>query len=303
MKKPGHFTKVTAAEGYISAFPQPNASELSQFYSELYYQKPQTTTYQQTYPPEELEQKRLRARLLMHALEQFHDKRARDTDFLEIGSGEGFVLKAATDADYQTKGIDFSSFGLSKFHPELMDRLDTGDAFDLLDRYIAKGGKTDICVLQNVLEHVIDPVGLMGRIKGMLSDGGLMAVTVPNDFSRLQQRASELRLIDDEYWFLPPQHLHYFNPASLETFLNSMGFEVLDAYGDFPIELFLFHPGSNYVRDPSAGPKAHAARVALDLLLAEKGMGLYHAFCKAMTGCGFGRNVTMIVRPKEAGQP
>jgi len=44
------------------------------------------------------------------------------------------------------------------------------------------------------------------------------------------------------------------------------------------------------------GKGAHQARAALDLLLSQKGIEPYHAFCQAMSQCGFGRNVTVILQ-------
>lgn len=299
MIDPKDFRKITNPEGYISVAPLPEPEELAKFYSELYYQMPQTATYQETYPAEELAQRRLRGALLMYALERGRGRPAGGASFLEVGAGEGFVLRAAADAGFDVEGIDFSGFGLNKFHPELSAKLRTGDAFDLLDKRLAEGRPTDVCVLQNVLEHVLDPVALLRRIRGVLASDGVAAITVPNDYSRMQQKAAELGMIDGEYWFSPPQHLHYFNVASLRAFVEANGFRVVDAYGDFPIEMFLFHPGANYARTPAAGPDAHKARVALDLLLAENGLDAYYGFCRAMTACGIGRNVTVILKGEQ----
>jgi len=105
--------------------------------------------------------------------------------------------------------------------------------------------------------------------------------------------------VDHDYWFLPPQHLHYFNIDTIGPFMESVGFEVVDMFGDFPIELFLFHPGSNYAVNRENGPAAHRARVALDLLLAERGIENYYRFCQAMSACGIGRNVCVLVRVKD----
>jgi hypothetical protein len=141
----------------------------------------------------------------------------------------------------------------------------------------------------------------MGQIRRLLKPGGVAVITVPNDFSRIQMKAEAQGLISRQFWVAPPQHLHYFNTDTLPPFMTAMGFVTLDAFADFPIEFFLYHPGSNYIEDPSAGKPAHKARVALDLLLAENGIGPLHGLCQAMTKCGIGRNVTVIARP--AGDP
>jgi len=71
---------------------------------------------------------------------------------------------------------------------------------------------------------------------------------------------------------------------------------MVDMYSDFPIDLFLFHPGSNYIADPKNGPAAHRARVEADLMLAESGEAPYLNLCRAMARCGLGRDITVIVR-------
>ena len=137
----------------------------------------------------------------------------------------------------------------------------------------------------------------MAKLRRLLAPGGVIAVTVPNDFSRTQIRAEELGLINRRFWLAPPQHLHYFNTRTIEPFVRAMGFETLDAFADFPIDLFLYHPGSNYLTAPDAGKDAHRARIELDLLLAESGFPALHQLCRAMTVCGLGRNITIIARP------
>lgn len=281
--------------GYYSAQPLPNKEMLSEFYSQVYYQESASTTYQSTYTDDELKQKKLRADLLLHTISQVSD--LEKGAFLEVGCGEGFLLNSALNKGLDVEGIDFSIHGINSFHPELTDRVHTGDAFDILERFIADGKTVDFCVLQNILEHVIEPVKLINSVKAILSDKGVLVITVPNDYSGMQNRVMELGFSDREYWFLPPQHLHYFNIDTLNIFVKENGFEVLDSFGDFPIEMFLFHEGSNYVHNPINGKGAHRARITLDLLLSENGLQSYHLFCQAMTACGIGRNVTLLLRP------
>ena len=123
---------------------------------------------------------------------------------------------------------------------------------------------------------------------------------VPNDFSQLQRKALALDLVDREYWFAPPDHLHYFNTENIDAFMERYGLDVVDRFADFPIELFLFHPGSNYVLHPGAGKSAHQARLTLDLLIRDSGIDNYLEFCRSMTRCGLGRNILVIVKDRAA---
>lgn len=290
------FGKVTDPLGFVSVSPLPGEAELARFYADVYYQQQASTTYQAEYSADELAHRRLRAELAVHALVAARGDRPGGS-LLDVGAGEGFVLAAAAAAGFDVAGIDFSSFAVAKFNPDFKDCVATGDAFELLERRITAGQRVDVCTLQNVVEHVREPLVLLERVRRVLLPGGLAMITVPNDYSRMQERAKELGLSDKDYWFAPPQHLHYFNVDSIGPVAAKAGFSVVDAYADFPIELFLFHPKSNYVLAPEQGKAAHAARVTLDLLFAERGLAAYHRLCQAMTGCGIGRNVTVILRP------
>jgi len=138
----------------------------------------------------------------------------------------------------------------------------------------------------------------LGRLPRLIAPGGVCAITVPNDFSPLQLMARAEGHIDRDFWLAPPQHLNYFEAASLTALLNRLGFEIRLGYASFPIDWFLFHPGSNYVADPAAGKAAHRARMAIDQMLAEEGMGPYLALGEALFGCGAGRSLTVIAAPR-----
>ena len=76
---------------------------------------------------------------------------------------------------------------------------------------------------------------------------------------------------------------------------ESVGLKVLDGIGDFPIELFLFPSENNYVNNPELGPSAHAARISLDLFLAEKSIDSYLDLCKSFYDVEIGRNICVIL--------
>jgi SAM-dependent methyltransferase len=216
---------------------------------------------------------------------------------LEVGCGEGWLLAAAAAAGYEVRGLDFSDAGLRRFHPELLAKATFGDAFENLDRLIEAGAAFELVAMEHVLEHVVDPEGLLARLPRLIAPGGMLAVTVPNDFSPLQLAARAAGVADRDFWVAPPQHLNYFDASSLRRLLTRLGFAVRLAYASFPIDWFLFHPGSNYVADPAAGKAAHRARMAIDLLLAEQGLDAYLGLGEALFACGAGRSLTVIAEP------
>ena len=280
------------AEGWRRITPSPSAEALKAFYAGEYFQASHGT-YAQAYSEVEIAHRGLLARLLLAAIGEARGGKAGGK-LLEIGCGEGWFLSNADDASYAVQGIDFSQDGLARFNGQFLDRCRFGDAFEILDSLIDEGAQTDVVVMEHVLEQVVDPGALLARLPRLLAPAGVVAITVPNDFSPIQLAAREAGLVDRDFWLAAPQHLNYFNTANLPPLLERMGFAVKVAYASFPIDWFLLHPGSNYVATPTAGKGAHRARMAIDLVLAEQGMDAYLGLAKALFACNAGRSLTVV---------
>ena len=291
-----NYTVVTHPDGWRMAQPRPTPDELKAFYSNEYFQASHGT-YAPDYSATEREHRDLIARTLLFAAQTARGD-IQGGLFLEVGCGEGWLLAAAKAAGFEVGGLDFSDDGLRRFHPELLPSATFGDAFENLERLVETEAQFDVIAMEHVLEHVLDPERLLERLPRLIAPGGVCAITVPNDFSPLQLAARKAGHIDREFWFAPPQHLNYFEAKSLTALLGRLGYETRLAYASFPIDWFLMHPGSNYVADPTAGKPAHAARMAVDLMLADAGMPAYLALAQALFGCGAGRSLTVIAAPR-----
>jgi SAM-dependent methyltransferase len=282
-------------DGWRRITPSPSPGALKAFYAGEYFQASHGT-YAQAYSETEVEHRNLLARVMLAAIAEGRGGAAGGR-LLEIGCGEGWLLAAAETAGYAVQGLDFSQDGLARFHPQFVARSRFGDAFEILDELIAGGERVEVCVMEHVLEHVVDPEALLARLPRLLAPGGVVAITVPNDFSPLQLAARTQGAVDRDFWLAPPQHLNYFNAANLPALLERMGYAVRLGYASFPIDWFLMHPGSNYVVDPAAGKAAHRARLAIDLVLAGQGMAAYLNLARALFDCGAGRSLTVIAQP------
>lgn len=288
------FAMVQQPGGWVSASPIPSQEQLREFYAELYYQVPQSTSYQASYGELDSRFKALRCEALLYALKDAGV--SAGAEFLDVGAGEGFLMDAADRSGLVVTGLDYSSFGINKFFPRLKDRLFNGDLIEALEGFATSGRRFDACSLINVLEHVREPCHLLSCIRAVLGPGGIAAVTVPNDYSRLQTLLRDELSVDKDFWCTPPQHLHYFNAENLPPLCASVGFELVDGFSDFPIDIYLLHPHSNYVTNPENGPTAHRARVLLDLLLAQQGIGPFLQVYRSLFRVGVGRNITVILR-------
>lgn len=299
------FKKVVSPMGYITVEPKPTPEELKDYYQKLYYQSEEAienTGYERRYSDEEISFRNLHSDLILYSLERAASSTRKPHSesfkpkFLEIGCGEGFLLHSAFQRGWDVQGLDFSSYAIEKFNPHLVEHVSFGDVYEIL-RQDMHGDifQFDFCVMQNVLEHVIDPSLLLNNLKNMMRPGSLIMFIVPNDYSVLQIRSLALGLIDSETWWAPPDHLNYFNIENGAKFAQALGFKVKDIFSTFPVDFFLFHSGSNYYRDRNLGKEAHHARIKIELLLAEAGIAKYHSFCQALAGCNVGRNFALVL--------
>jgi 2-polyprenyl-3-methyl-5-hydroxy-6-metoxy-1,4-benzoquinol methylase len=298
------YKKSILKHGVVCVDPIPDACELEAFYAHQYYQQAnsKTSTYDASYTQAELQHKILEADIAIESIKQAHSK-SNSKRVLELGCGEGFFLKQADRAGWSVKGIDFSNYGVKKWAPELLDKCEFGDAYKFLDILIEKKERFDICALRNVLEHVRDPNLLLTRLKDILNEDGILLVTIPNDYSGIQELALELGHIDTEFWFGPLDHLYYFNTQNIKPFVEELGFQVVDMFTSFPVDFFLFHEGSNYVKDKTNGKAAHFARINIDLLMAKSGIKAILDLYRAMAKCSVGRCVTVLMKKNTKKMP
>ena len=88
-------------------------------------------------------------------------------------------------------------------------------------------GNFDAVHLNNVLEHVPNPLRVIRLARGLLAPGGLICLNVPNDFTPFQAGA-RAALSLPEWWVAPPHHLNYFDFESLSQLIVSQGFEIAE---------------------------------------------------------------------------
>jgi 2-polyprenyl-3-methyl-5-hydroxy-6-metoxy-1,4-benzoquinol methylase len=287
--------------GFWEIENKPTPQELQKYYAEKYYQEARGS-YELEYSPDELFYFNAKLEQRLAVLQYYlpNNKSRPPPRMLDVGCGEGFALKFFRDQGWLVKGFDFSSSGLESKNPDCLDALVTGDVFSLLSAEIQSGECYDVVWLQNVLEHVLDPLDLLGQLRRLVTPKGIAVVTVPNDCSVTQRTALSKNHIDNAFWVLPPDHLSYFDNDSLVAAANHMDWECLEMLADFPIDWFLYHPQSNYVRNRSAGKAAHYARVEIENLIHERPINDVIQFWSAAAKLGVGRDITAFLRPSGA---
>jgi len=280
--------------GFWQIIDKPTPKDLQQYYADKYYQEARGS-YELEYTPEELHYFRVKLEQRLAVIQRYIGRKAGT--LLDVGCGEGYNLAFFKELGWSVKGLDFRSAGIQSKNPDCLNALITGDVYQLLAGEISAGRTYDIVWLQNVLEHVIEPVELLESLHALTSSEGIAVVTVPNDCSITQLAARRHQHIDTDFWVVPPDHLNYFSLESLRSVAEVTGWKCAEVLGDFPVDWYLFHPGSNYVRNKNMGKAAHRARVQLENLIHEQPIDNVINFWLALAKIGFGRNITAFLQP------
>jgi 2-polyprenyl-3-methyl-5-hydroxy-6-metoxy-1,4-benzoquinol methylase len=287
------FKKVQNKLGYIEASPKPTPDELKKFYSEKYFQDSVSTFYAKTYSDEEKKWFECAPKVSEFIWQKTTE---RTTGLLcDVGCGEGFFSNYFHKQGWSVDAFDFSKFGVQSQNPDLLPSFTQGDVYQILDEKI-KNAKSeyDLINLANVLEHVVDPHDLLLRLKALASKKSLIRICVPNDFSAYQDFLVKNNFTE-ETWFLPPEHLNYFNCETIKKLVTSVGFKIEHFMTTFPVEFFLANPSSNYWQDPALGKGAHSARIKIENFLLDQGVDKYVDYYKASAEIGVGRAIVLFL--------
>lgn len=274
--------------GFFQVKNKPTPKELENLYSKQYYQS-ERGSYRSQYSNEEIEYFDTKDKQRLEVISELIPRGKR---LLDIGCGEGYTINFFKKKKWDVLGLDYSGFGCSKMNPNCLSAIKIGDIYKSIEELINKREKFDVISLKNVLEHVLEPEMLLKKIKKLAHKDTILIVTVPNDFSFYQNYLLKENMIDRPFWVTIPDHISYFEKNSLKKICNYTGWQEKEMVADFPIDIFLSNPHSNYIIDKSKGPAAHQARIKLENLFNSISIKATINFYKAMAELGFGRQIT-----------
>ena len=145
---------------------------------------------------------------------------------LDIGAGEGTLIKIASARGWSAEGTEISSAMVEHArHTHLTMHHGAIEDIPLPE------GVFDVVVMNHVLEHVRNPRTTLQRIAQLLTTNGVVRIEVPNlasISSRIKNLQSRLR-IKREPWkhYSTGHHFWFFTPATLTHTLQKTGFTVL----------------------------------------------------------------------------
>lgn len=137
---------------------------------------------------------------------------------LDVGCFTGEFLYCMHQQGADVYGIEYQQQAAKIANQKLPGRIVNADVLN--DSFSLPLPEFDVITLFGVVEHVIDPVGLIERMVPLLKKNGLLMIQTPNSSSMLAR-------LMGKYWlpYTPVEHIHLFSTKSLEKTLRRNMFE------------------------------------------------------------------------------
>lgn len=186
----------------------------------------------------------------------------KDPCFLEYGFGKGAFLKQISLNGFAGFGIELNKSNCQNLQRYCKENnleikvLDTtGDFLDTLPK-----NTFDIIVLFQIIEHIVDPLGLLLYLYGLQKPGGILYLECPNNdalYLKLKNLIRNKICRENFYNSLsPPRHLYGFNRKSIKILLERSGYAPVEVddyfFGDgiHQIESIYYYPTFlNFIKD------------------------------------------------------
>jgi 2-polyprenyl-3-methyl-5-hydroxy-6-metoxy-1,4-benzoquinol methylase len=133
----------------------------------------------------------------------------------DVGAAGGLFLAAAKRRGWTVEGIEYSEEAVRFANDRLGVEVRQGMANDISPT----AGPFDVVTMFDVIEHLVDPLDVLRRIRSVLRSGGLLVVTTPN-VDALSRYA-----LGTQWSILSPlEHLYHFSDLTLQKALQRAGF-------------------------------------------------------------------------------
>ncbi len=191
------------------------------------YQEADEDIYSHEYFSPAIATSERRERIFAELLTEIESVLERKGKLLDIGAGEGTLLKTAAGRGWEAEGTEISSAMVRhvRDHSEITVHQGVIEDIPLSE------GTYDAIVLNHVLEHVKNPRTTLERIAELLSPRGIVRIEVPNVASlssRMKNAQSRLGLKKNPWkHYSTGHHFWFFTPATLERTLRSAGLTVI----------------------------------------------------------------------------
>lgn len=135
---------------------------------------------------------------------------------LDVGCAMGYFVELALAAGYDAYGFDPSSYAVAHAKKTLVNgRVQVGDVSSV--SYPPKS--FDVITMFDVFEHLDDPAAALVRVREWLADDGVVVIATGDT------QSAAARVLGRRWTFyIPPQHLFFFNRKNLSLLFSRLGF-------------------------------------------------------------------------------
>ncbi|KKS88428.1 MAG: Methyltransferase type 12 [Microgenomates group bacterium GW2011_GWC1_43_11] len=143
-------------------------------------------------------------------------KRIKPTGtLLDAGCAYGYFVELALTNGFDAYGFDPSAFAVSQVPTVLHKRI----AQHAVSEVSYKKQSFDVISMLDVFEHLADPVVDLERLHKLLKDDGIIIIAT-GDTDSLAAKVLKRRWT----FYVPPQHLFFFNKKTITQTLDKAGF-------------------------------------------------------------------------------
>jgi len=159
---------------------------------------------------------------------------------LDVGCGTGgFASQLSKRQGVEVWGLEINSLAAQEAE-RVMTKVLVGDANSLIP--LLPDGHFDCIVFNDVLEHLVDPYGVIEAVKEKLAPKGVIVASIPNVrfihnlfhvLVRKQWKYIESGILDST-------HLRFFTYKSIEDMFHEHGYEIVALRGVNPVRSLWF---------------------------------------------------------------
>jgi len=249
---------------YYEIINKPTKKELKEYYAKKYYQET-SWNYKKKYSDSDLENIKLKFNEKYFVLSSILNK--RKWKILDVWCWEWWGLRFFKNLWRNILWLDFSEEWIINQNKDLKRYTKSWNIYDMLENLEhGHGTKFDVIVLDNILEHVVDPKKLLDLCISRLAENWILIIQVPNDFSALQIDLLNKWLVNEKYRLRYPDHLSYFNKDSLINLLNECWLSCKFFMATSIIDFNLYNNNSNYIKNKNLWKSCYEQIKSIDNL-------------------------------------
>ena len=153
-------------------------------------------------------------------------QRAEDATIalLEIGAGLAWMSRSAKSLQPLSRTI------AQDVSPEAKDKCPWVDSYiqeDISDRAITAGAPYNIISMTHVIEHLVDPVDVIKRCRGLLANNGIIFITAPHRPVGWREYSRNILPWKKSSYNHVPAHIQYFSEQSMQKLAAVCGYQVV----------------------------------------------------------------------------